>query len=431
MESLKRFIQSPFRWHLVLGALVRLVLIFYANYHDQWYDVPYTDVDYKVFTDAARHVVNSHSPYKRHTYRYSPVIAYLMMPNILLHPNFGKLLFSLFDILLAVASKYLVDYHLRSVKSKDTVSKISTLCALFWLYNPLGIAISTRGNADSVPCFLVVASLLFLQTDAIRGLTKYVISGILLGICIHLRLYPLVFSFPMYLSLGEYSITKTTSLKDGVLSLVPNRKQVLLTVSCVVSLISLTWLMYWLYGYEFLFETYIYHTIRKDTRHNFSALFYYQYLTANELAFDAVKLICQVFEFIILFALSLTFGSNAKTLPFAMFCQAVVLVAYNSVITSQYFVWFLSLLPLVVHNFKIGPKRACLLSINWCLAQGFWLYYAYFLEFWSHSIFEYIWLAGIVFICVNVFTLGALIEIYNPAYAFGYVDKGAPKCKLN
>jgi phosphatidylinositol glycan class M len=36
-----------------------------------------TDIDYKVYTDAAHY----DSPYQRHTYRYSPILAYMMRFN--------------------------------------------------------------------------------------------------------------------------------------------------------------------------------------------------------------------------------------------------------------------------------------------------------------------------------------------------------------
>ncbi|KAL8097693.1 hypothetical protein AgCh_030707 [Apium graveolens] len=57
-------------------------------------EVRYTDVDYLVFSDAAALVVSGVSPYKRSTYRYSPLIAYLVTPNSIIHRSWGKLLFS-------------------------------------------------------------------------------------------------------------------------------------------------------------------------------------------------------------------------------------------------------------------------------------------------------------------------------------------------
>lgn len=421
MERVSKFINLPLKYHLIVGVVIRLILIVYGDIHDKIYDVPYTDVDYKVFTDAARHVIVGNSPYKRHTYRYSPIIAYLMMPNIVIGRNFGKVLFSIFDILVTIAVKILVKHQL-GLSAKDKVSKIPVYCSLFWLYNPMSIAISTRGNADSVPCLFIILSLLYLQTDLVKGLSKYALSGILLGISIHLRLYPLAFSFPMYLSLGEYKINRRTNIKDGMLSLLPNVNQIILTFSCIFTLFLLTYSMYLLYGYEFLFETYIYHLFRKDTRHNFSVLFYYSYLTMDQLSFDIVKTVSQCFECIILFILSLTFGCDPKTLSFALFSQAIVLVAYNSVMTSQYFIWFLSLMPLVVHNLRMVPAKAFILTMIWVSAQGAWLFYAYLLEFKCREVFILIWLKSIVFFCANVFVLGQLIKSYTPDYGFGQID---------
>lgn len=421
MERVSQFINLPFRYHLVVGFVVRLILIVYGHFHDKLYDVPYTDIDYEVFTDAARHVAAGRSPYQRHTYRYSPFVAYLMLPNVVIGKNCGKVLFSIFDILVTIALRNLVEYQLKATV-RDKVSKISVYCALFWLYNPMSVAISTRGNADSVPCFFIILSLLCLQSDIVKGLFKYMLSGILLGIAIHLRLYPLAFSFPMYLSLGQYKINRSTTVSEGLISLLPNRRQVTLAFSCVVTLFSLTYGMYQVYGYEFLFETYIYHLFRKDTRHNFSVLFYYSYLTMDQLTFDIVKTLTQGMEIVVLFFISLTFGCDPKTLYFALFSQAVVLVTYNSVMTSQYFIWFLSLLPLVVHELKMVPAKALILTVIWVAAQGAWLFYAYLLEFKCRQVFIFIWLKSVVFFCANIFVLGQLIKSYTPGYGFGQID---------
>ncbi|XP_075987539.1 phosphatidylinositol glycan anchor biosynthesis class M [Anticarsia gemmatalis] len=420
LRRTRNFIDLPFKFHLAAGTVVRLLLIAYAHYHDQMYELQYTDVDYKVFTDAARHVVNGESPYRRHTYRYSPLIAIMLTPNIFLHKDFGKVLFSFFDILISIASKKLVERQLFTYG----LSKVPSYCAQLWIYNPMSIAITTRGNADSVSCFFIIMSLYFLRINSVKNhLLRFSLAGFFLGLSIHLRLYPLAFSFPMFLSLGAYdTITPATSVLHGLWLLLPNRRQMYLTLSTIVTIIGLTYGMYVLYGYEFLFETYLYHLFRRDTRHNFSILFYYSYLTMDEVAIDIVKVIVQISEVIILFAISLTFGVRANSLPFALFCQAVVMVAFNSVMTSQYFIWFLSLLPLVAHCFKIHIVNAFFLALAWVTCQGAWLFYAYMLEFRGQEVFFYIWMKSVFFFASHIYVLAQLIKTYRLGYGFGLID---------
>lgn len=84
---------------LIFSAFLRVFLIIYGEWQDTHMEVRYTDVDYLVFSDAAALVAAGKSPYQRSTYRYSPLIAFLLVPNSFVHPSWGKFIFSASDML--------------------------------------------------------------------------------------------------------------------------------------------------------------------------------------------------------------------------------------------------------------------------------------------------------------------------------------------
>ncbi|KAF4743398.1 hypothetical protein FOZ62_030355, partial [Perkinsus olseni] len=65
---------SDFRFVAVLSAVIHVCLILYGHWQDTHLRVKYTDIDYMVYTDAARAVYRGGSPFERHTYRYTPLL---------------------------------------------------------------------------------------------------------------------------------------------------------------------------------------------------------------------------------------------------------------------------------------------------------------------------------------------------------------------
>ncbi|XP_043253523.1 GPI mannosyltransferase 1 [Colletes gigas] len=375
-----------FKGHCSLAFLLRVVLVVYSNYHDKTFYVPYTDVDYKVFTDAARYMVEGKSPFERDTYRYTPLLALLLTPNILLHQNFGKILFSFVDVLVAILIKKILTLQ-------NCSEKLKCICAMLWLYNPFTIIISTRGNADSMAVLLVMLTLFsFLRH-------KFILTGLLHAISVHFRLYPIVFSLPMYISLNKRN-------------LVPNKNQLKLVLSCVSLVILLTIVNYYFYGFEYLYNSLIYHVIRKDTKHNFSVYFYMLYLSVNYPPSIIEKIFTFLPQLMLLLMLSYKYSSKSE-LPFAMFTQSMVMVTYNPVLTSQYFFWFLSLLPLCLPHFRLSAKRSVSLCFAWIVSQGLWLLAAYFLEFRGSNTFMFIWISSLLFFVVNVKIFNDIIAYYK------------------
>lgn len=379
---------STLKFHCILAFSFRVLLVFYSNFHDKIFSVPYTDVDYKVFTDAARYLLDGSSPFDRHTYRYSPLLALLLTPNIFLSSNYGKILFSFVDILVAILIQKVV--LMDKNQKVDTANK----CACLWLYNPLTIIISTRGNADCLAAFLVILSLYFLLSGS------HSIAGLIHGISVHFRLYPVTLSMAMYFSLRKL---------NGIFV---NINQIKFTLTCLISLTFLTALSYHFFGYKYIFESMLYHIIRKDTRHNFSIFFYPLYLSAN----SAPSQLGRIFNFLPQLILLITFSgfySSKRNLSFALMMQVFVVVMYNAVMTSQYFFWFLSLFPLCFPKLKCSLLRMLMLFGIWIVSQGSWLLMAYALEFQSFNSFNYIWISSMLFFIINIKVLVNSIQVYQ------------------
>ena len=86
------------------------------------------------------------------------------------------------------------------------------------------------------------------------------------------------------------------------------------------------------YSREFLDETYLYHVVRKDHRHNFSIWFYYIYLTMEIPRGSFLWLLTFLPQFSLVTILGIVFG---KDIFFASFIQTFTFVVYNKVCTSQ------------------------------------------------------------------------------------------------
>lgn len=433
------FDRVTFQQHLIISIFIRLAFIAYGTFQDHYAEVPFTDIDYRVVSDASRHILNDESPYKRHTYRYTPILAYLLTGNVILHESFGKILFSAVDILLGVVIRQIIlDEHMHTLEENASsvlkkgkqiskfvanvqlqvtpkASQFATISAICWLYNPMAIVISTRGNGDSLTSLFILLTIFALQRS-IRQPKQYhlsyvMLSGVFHALAIHFRLYPLAFSLAYYLYLGE---NRNSQTQRTVLNTIFqfNRKQLLLVFSTVLTLLVLTISFYQKFGYEFVYESYLYHLIRKDIRHNFSLYFYMNLLNTKPMLIE--KVLTFLPQLLILLTINVYFGMQRKLIGFCIFLQAFVVVAFNPVVTSQYFIWYLAILPICLKNLRmLKLNRVLSYGGLWCSVQAIWLYSAYLLEFKGWNTFGFIWMQGVIFFASNIFIMKVLIDHFN------------------
>ncbi len=170
-----------------ISFLVRILLVAIADYVDRTSTTAkYTDTDYYVFSDAATHVYKGGSPYSRHTYRYTPLVAYMCLLNNYIHPVCGKIIWCLCDIILADVLWRMLD--LINPRNKER----NIYFVAFWVLNPLILALSTRGSNDNTISLLVFLTFYFLLKK------QYVLAGIFYGLSVHFKIYPIIYSIVFY-----------------------------------------------------------------------------------------------------------------------------------------------------------------------------------------------------------------------------------------
>ncbi|KAI9785567.1 MAG: GPI mannosyltransferase 1 [Peltula sp. TS41687] len=370
----------------------------------------YTDIDYYVFTDAARFLSHGQTPYMRDTYRYTPLLAWLLLPSTW-YPwsfSFGKVLFALGDIL----AGWLIVRVLRV--SYGMPEERALKCASIWLLNPMVATISTRGSSEGLLGVMVVA-LLWAVTRR-----KIILAGVILGLAVHFKIYPFIYGISIMWWLDETNF-KLPARRDpedrGVLMkkitsfLHPAR--VTFAVTSLATFFALSCTMYLIYGWPLIQHTYLHHLTRIDHRHNFSVYNTLLHLksaspSTSNLHFESLAFLPQLF--LSAFAIPLVLAK--EDLASTMLAQTFAFVTFNKVCTSQYFLWYMIFLPFYLPKSSLmsQPRRGIFAAALWVLSQVVWLQQGYQLEFLGTSTFvPGLWFGGILFFLTNVWILGIII----------------------
>lgn len=88
--------------------------------------------------------------------------------------------------------------------------------------------------------------------------------------------------------------------------------------------------------------------------------------------------------------------------------------------------WFLALIPPIVPQLAISPRRAGILVGVWVLGQAVWLGMAYRLELLAQDAYLAVWVAGIGLFGISIWVLGESVDSCRPAVSalgFGRSDR--------
>ncbi|GAA5977543.1 hypothetical protein JCM10908_005009 [Rhodotorula pacifica] len=417
-----------------LAVLLRVALLLWGAYQDAHSRVPYTDVDYFVFSDAAACILDPNralcspakgpwapaslgDPYARATYRYTPLVALLLVPSEWIHPAFGKVLFALADLLVGGLLYRLL------IRRRASAAYATKAVAGIWLLNPIIANISIRGSSESIVGAIVVTTL----ACADRG--KWDAAAALFGLAVHVKIFPFMYGSSLIAAIVARTRAPHKSLQAVLARLV---RFGAISFACFMTLNVICYLFF---GKPFVQETFLYHLSRVDHRHNFSPYFYPYYLAHSPAALELpppswFRTLARhpLAAFLPQLTLSIGLGVRygAQDLPYAWLVQTFAFVTFNKVCTSQYFLWYLWLLPAALPRISMSWQRAAIVAALWVAGQAIWLSQAFRLEMLGKSVFLQVWSASVLFLFIQTFVLGELLRAYVPSgLAEGQFLKGS------
>ena len=424
-------LKNLFHHHRYITSLIiRFAIIIITEYLYYNYGVLYTDIDYHVFSDGAKHVSKLESPYERETYRYTPLLAALMIPNIKIWYPIGKFLLSTIDVGVGYLIELLLKYQHKDLKEEKTFNDIIKgkkdesyygYASLFYLYNPLTVVICTRGSADCIITFLVLLSLIYLEKK------NYYLSALLYGFAVHFKIYPIIYAPSLFLYLIYKEYVKDTSQPLEPIQFCQRVfYKIISTIKMVFKFfftkVALSFVIissgvfffflgifYKLIGYKFLYEYLLYHLIRKDHRHNYSIFYYTIYLTYDNDFSKYLSLITFLPQMILILVATLFLY---KDINLCLIVLTMIFVHFNKVITAQYFIWYLSLIPLIIHRnilFNRRNKKVIIMFSFWMFFELIWNTFSHKLEYEGKNYFLSMWGVDICFFLTSCLFIKEII----------------------
>ena len=393
---------------LIAGTILRVVMVLYSMYHDKHFRVKYTDIDYMIITDGAAEMVHGGTPFDRATFRYTPLLSALMVPNVLWWHDAGKVFFAMCDIGAAFYCYKVLIHFATKESAKFAVS-------MFILFNPIVINVSTRGNSDMVVTFMSLAALAcFVERQYNR-------SALWLGFAIHFKIYPIIYVSTLVFAIIQQKFQQTpgrgmTTVRRILSATI---KSVPLIVRCailvVVAFAVPTYLCYKWYGFRYLDDALLYHFRREDHRHNMSPYWLLMYLNMGRSALGVGEnYSAGLFAFIPQFSILLYVSYRLRhNIAHACCVQTVLFIAFNKVCTVQYFVWFMPFLTFLFAKPKNGGFatsvwKGILALFVWGLTIPVWVLAAFQVEVLGHNEYVALWGASCLFFVATVVLAGWL-----------------------